>query len=615
MKKITLLFLTLVFTCLQAFADGEITFKASAPNVVAMGQQFRIEFNIKNAKPNDFQAPDLSNFSILMGPSVSSGKQVSIINGKMSTTENVAYTYVLTPNKEGTFTISPAKFTQNGKTIMSNALTIKVVSQSAAQQSSGNNSRQEQGSTTGVSDTDVFCVAQYDKKSAYEQEQIFTTIKLYHKGNVRGFDNIKLPEYKGFITQEIDLKDDERDAGIETYNGQRYYTYIIKKAILFPQKPGTIEIENGKVTIVAQVQIRRANRSRSFWDMDDFFGATQDVKKDLTIKGTKLEIKPLPTQGKPESFSGAVGSFKMESSVNSEQIKTNEPLNLKVKISGSGNIKYVKEPEITFPNDFELYDPKVNTKVNATKSGVTGSKEIEYLAIPRYAGTYEIPSEEFSYFDPKTKRYNTLKTNAYTITVEKGEGTGGDNATVVANYNNKEDVRFLGKDIRFIHTQDTSLGAAQTPFFGTTAFYLWYIIPLCLFATLFILYRKQLEENANLTLVKNKRANKLATKRMKKAQQHLKANESEAFYEEVLKALWGYTSDKLNIPVAELNKDNIATKLTERQVTAEIVNEFMSVLDTCEFARFAPTGGHAAMDELYEKSIELISTLEEQIKK
>lgn len=617
MKKNLVIFLTLVFGCLQTFAE-DFSFKASAPATVAMGEQFQLQFDIRNAKPNDFQAPDLSSFSLLMGPSISSGKSIQYINGKTSVSESVSYTYVLTPNKEGTFTISPARFTLNGKTVMSNAITIKVIAQRTQQQpqNSRNGSQSQIASNTnGISDTDLFCVAEYDKKNVFEQEQIITTIKLYHKGNVQGLESIKLPEYKGFVTSEIELSEAEHNAGIETYKGQRYYVYIIKKAILFPQKPGDIEVENGKLSVIAQVQVRQNNRRRSFWDMDDFFAATQNVKKELTIKGTKINVKPLPTDKRPEDFTNAVGDFKLESTINTTELKVNDPVTVKVKISGSGNIKYAKEPELEFPNDFEVYDPKVSTKASASNKGVSGYKEIEYLAIPRYAGNYEIPAKKFSFFNPQTKKYTTLTTEAYNITVEKGESTGTENTPVVSNFSTKENVKYLGKDIRFINTNDTEIDSSKEPLFGTTAFFLWFIIPLCIFGTVFVLLRKQLKENANIILVKNKRANKQATKRLKKAQKHLAANETEAFYEEVLKSLWGYTSDKLNIPLADLNKDNIESKLVEHKVTNDVIKEFMEVLNTCEFARFAPNTGSAEMGELYKKASVLISTLEEQIKK
>ncbi len=612
MRKIGFILLTLLLVCVNAFAADDVSIKATAPNMVAMGQQFRLEFNIKNAKAEDLQVPEIKDFEILMGPSTSKSKQVSIINGSMNVVENITYTYILTPKKEGTFTISPARFSNNGKTLMSNAITIKVVAQGA------NATPQQQSNANGAistSSADVHCVAEYNKKKAYEGEQIVATIKIYHKGNIEGIEDVKLPEYNGFITQEITLKDEERALEPETYNGSRYYVYQLKKAILFPQRAGTIDIESGKLTAVAQVQVQRQNRRRSIFDMDDFFNTTQRVKVPLEIKGTKIEVMPLPSEGKPADFNKTVGTFKMESSINSTDVKANDAINIKVKISGTGNIKYVKEPEFKFPNDFEIYDPKISQKVSTSGNVVSGTKEIEYLVIPRYAGTYEIPAATLSCFDPKTKKYYTLKTESYTINVAKGENNGSDNAPIVSNYGNKENVKYLGKDIHFINTKDTDVLTNPSPLFGTTTYFLWFIIPLCAFATLFILYRKQLKENANITLVKNKRANKLATKRLKKAQQHLQKNEKEPFYEEVLKALWGYTSDKLNIPVSELDKDNIESKLADCTVEPTVINDFMQILQTCEFARFAPTSGQGAMDDLYNKAAELIGKLEEQIKK
>ena len=616
MKKIVFTILSLTIAIFSALADGNVTFKATAPNIVSMGQQFRLEFHISNYEPNreDLQIPNLNDFDILSGPNVSRASSVSIINGNMTKTDNFTYTYVLTPKKEGTFTISPARFPMNGKTIMSNAVTIKVDSKAASQQNaSSGNYDQVRNEDVGLSDNDLFCVTQYSKRKVYEGEQLVATIKLYHKGNVRGFDDYKLPEFNGFISQDVNINDKDKN-GTETYNGNRYYTYIIKKVILFPQKSGTIDVENGKATIVAQIQ-RRSNRRRSFWDMDDFFSTTQTVKKDIVIKGSKIEVMPLPSN-KPADFNGTVGAnLKIESSINSTEVKANDPINLKIKISGAGNIKYLKNPEIKFPNDFEIYDPTVDSKVSTSDDVVSGSKTIEYLTIPRYAGTYEIPASSFSYFDTRTKSYRTLSTEAYTIHVEKGENNGSANTTISSNIGTKEDVKLLGKDIHFINTQDTNIKGKSKPIFGSTSYYLWFIIPSCLFIMLFILYRKQIKENSNIVLVKNKRANKQATKRLKQANIHLQANEKEPFYEEVLKALWGYTSDKLNIPIAELDKDTIEARLTEHNVNTNTIADFMNILQTCEFARFAPSSGHEAMDQLYNKAVDLIGQLEEQIKK
>lgn len=609
MKRIILFLLSLFLGLFNAIAE-DVTFKATAPQSVAVGQKFYLKYTT-NVEPEDFTTPDLSKFSILSGPEVSKYRSVNYINGQYQAFSTYTYTYVLVANAEGLCTISPAKFTYNGKTQMSNSVAIKVLPASAASNNAHQNQRQSQirsQQSSEISDNDVLCIAEYDRKKVYEQEQIFTTITLYHQGNIVELENMKFPEYKGFVCQEIDVKDEERNIGVKVYNGRKYYAYILKKAILFPQRAGELEIEDGNTTVIMQV-----NRRGNVFDFP--FGMPQNIRKDLVIKGTKMNITPLPANGKTDDFCGGVGSFKLESSINATEVKANEPINLKVKISGSGNLKYMKDPQIEFPKDFEAYDPKVTYKIKASENGVSGSKEIEYLVIPRFAGTYDIPAQKFSYFDVKSKSYKTLQTEPYTITVEKGENSGDGNTSVVSNYNTKEDVRFLGKDIRFINTKNIEVKSETTPFFGTTFYYLWLLIPLCIFTTLFILYRKQLKENSNITLVKNKRANKLATKRLKKAAQHLSADEREPFYEEIFKALWGYTSDKLNIPVAELDKESIHEKLSEHKVDEEVIKEFIDVLNTCEFARFAPSGGHGEMDSFYEKAVELIGKLEEQIKK
>jgi hypothetical protein len=395
---------------------------------------------------------------------------------------------------------------------------------------------------------------------------------------------------------------------MENYNGKNYKTFLLKQSILFPQRSGTLDIESGKVSAIAQVQV--SSQRRDFFG--DFFGSYKDVKKVSTIPGAKIEVTPLP-DGKPANFSNAVGTFQMQSSINAESVKANEAINIKIKISGSGNLKYIKNPEIKFPNDFEVYDPKMDTKINTTASGVSGTREIEYLAIPRFAGNFTIPAAHFSYFDTNTKQYKTLSTPEYKLKVEKGDASSA--SPQIVNYTNKEDVKFFGKDIRFIDTKNLKINAKDDYIYGTNTFWLSYLIPLLIFIILFVLYRKQAKENANIALMKNKRANKQARKRLKLAETHLKAGNKAAFYEEILKALWGYTGDKLNIPVAELTKDNIEVELAAHKVGQETINEFMQILNTYEFARFAPSESMGTMDDSFEKAIELIGKLEEEVSK
>lgn len=600
-----------MMSCFVTHASN-VELTVSAPQIVGMNQQFRLVFNVKNASAEELQIPDLSAFDILAGPSTSTGKSVSIINGSMTTTTNSAITYILSPKKVGTFTISSARLPHEGKTLVSNAVTIKVVEANQNNASSqGGQSGAQQATNSNISDQDIFIRTEYTKKKVYEQEQIIATIKLYHRGNVSGLNEVNLPEYKGFVAQDIELNDNNR-YGDETYNNSRYKTFILKQTVLFPQRAGTLEIEQGSVSVTAQVQNNRRRRG-GFFDMDDFFN-TYNVNKVVKIPSAKIEVMSLPTEGKPQNFNGAVGSFKMESSINTETLKANEAVTIKLKISGNGNLKFAKIPEFTFPNDFEVYDPKVDTKIKASSSGVSGSKSVEYLAIPRYEGEFTIPAATFSYFDPQKKRYQTLSTGEYVLNVQKGEGGSGSNQ-VISNYSNKENIKYLGKDIRFINSNNIDLSPKDDFLYGSTTYWMFFICPALLLLVLYIVYRKQAAENANIANVRNKRANKMAKKRLKIAEQHLIATNKSAFYEELLKALSGYISDKLTIPVAELNKDNIEAKLKSSCVSDETTKELLDILDTCEFARYAPVESGNSMETLYEKTIDIISQLEEQVKK
>jgi hypothetical protein len=446
------------------------------------------------------------------------------------------------------------------------------------------------------------------KSSVYENEGFLVTFKLYSLVDVTGFDNIKFPEYEGFIAQEIELPENQQ-MNLENYQGRNYRTIVLKQTILYPQRSGKITINQGKFD--ANIRVRsQSQKSRSFFD--DFFDTYTNVKKILMSSSATIDVKALPA-GKPASFLGAVGDYKMTSSINTTQLKTNEPVTIKISISGNGNIKLVKNPEIVFPNDFEIYDPKIDVNTRVSTSGVSGTKTIEYYAVPRYAGDFTIPKAALSYFDLKTGTYKTLSTEEYHLRVEPGAGGGNASASTIVPGINKEDVRFVGKDIRYIKTGDFSFHKGNF-FFGTLNYILCYLIPALLFVVLFIVYRKQVRENANIALVRTKKANKVASKRLKTAQKYLKENQREAFYDETLKAVWGYLSDKLNIPVSNLTKDNVETELTKYGANEELISQFRNILNTAEFARFAPSQGHEAMGELYNSTVEVINKMENTIK-
>ena len=589
----------------QMYADDKVTFTASAPDAVAVGDQFRLSYTVNTQKVKDFRAPSIKGFDVLMGPTRSYSMQS--ING--NTTESLTFTYILLAQKEGEYTIPGATITANGDQMLSNSVKIKVLPADKAgssQNGGGQSTGRSTSSGTSISNSDLFITATASKTSVYEQEAILLTYKIYTVVDLRGFDNVKLPDFKGFHSQEVELPNDRR-WGLEHYKGRNYHSTVYRQFVLFPQQSGKLTIDAARFDASVEKMEAIDDPFEAFFNGGA--GAIQ-IKKTLMTPKLTIDVKPLPV-GKPADFSGGVGEFNISSSINSTKVKTNDAITIKVVISGTGNLKLVSEPEVKFPEDFEVYDPKVDSKFRLTNAGLSGNKVIEYLAIPRNAGTYKIPSIKFSYFDIKSRSYKTLTTEEYTVQVEKGAG----NATqTIANFTNKEDLKVLNEDIRFIKQNDVKLSPKGEYFFGSMTYWLFYIVPGLLFVGCFVAYRKQIAANANVAKVRTKKANKVAVKRMKLAGKLLASNQKDAFYDEVLKALWGYISDKLSIPVSKLSKDNIEEKLRKYGVSEELIQEFLNALNSCEFARFAPGDANQAMDKVYTESFEVISKMENSIK-
>ena len=605
MRKVILFFI-LISTVMGAWAN-EIKFSANAPDVVVSGDQFRLTFTINSQKVRDFRAPSIKGFDILMGPSRSTQSSTQIVNGNVTSTSTITFTYILMAEKEGTYTIPGATIVAEGNNYTSNSVEIKVLpsDQSAGSGSGNASSSRNQANSGKITDKELFITATANKTTAYEQEAILLTYKVYTQVNLTQLYS-DTPDLKGFHTQEVELPQ-QKTFTLEHYNGSNYNTTIWQQFVLFPQKSGKLEIPS--VTFEATVSQMVASAD----PFDAFFngGSYVNIKKNLVTPKLVIDVKELP-EGKPANFSGGVGEFTISSSINTQELKTNDAVTIKLVISGTGNMKLINTPEIGFPQDFEIYDPKVENKFNLTRNGLAGSKVIEYLAIPRHAGNYTIPPVEFSYFDLKSKSYKTLKTESYTLNVAKGEGNADQ---VVANFTSKEDLKVLGKDIRYIKTGDTKYSPKDDYFFGSTSYYLWYIVPLALFIAFMVIYRKQAIENANVAKVRTKKANKVATKRMKNAGKLLAEKKSEAFYDEVLKALWGYISDKLSMPVSQLSKDNIEEELQKHQVADELIKAFIQTLNECEFARYAPGNQNETMDKVYSSAIDVISKMENSIKR
>jgi len=609
MRKLIIILMTLMAYSTQTFAD-KVSFVASAPDVVVVGDQFRLSYTVTTQKVKDFRAPSIKGFDVLMGPSRSEQSSTQIVNGSVSSTSSITFTYILMANTAGEFTVPGASIVADGNQMISNSVKIKVLPQdqnhNSSRRNNDNSSSIQPSSNVSVSNQDLFITATASKTNVYEQEAFVLTYKIYTRESNLQLNNAKLPDFKGFHSQEIEMTTNARWTP-EHYKGRNYYTTVYRQFVLFPQQSGKLFIEPAQFQMTVNKPVQSAD------PFDAFFNGGNNVieiKKPITTPKIAINVNPLPA-GKPTNFLGGVGEFNISSSINSKELKTNDAITIKLVISGTGNLKLISNPEIKFPDDFEVYDPKVDNQVRLTKEGLTGNKVIEYLAIPRHAGTYKIPGVSFSYFDIRSKSYKTLNTEDYVINVEKGAGNADQ---VIANFTNKEDLKVLGEDIRYIKQNEVTFQPKGSFFYGSMSYWLFYIIPALAFILFFIIYRKQAAENANVAKMRTKKANKVAIKRMKLAGKLLSENKKDAFYDEVLKALWGYISDKLNIPVSRLSKDNIEEKLRNHGVSEELIKEFLNALNDCEFARFAPGDENQAMDKVYSSSIEVISKMENSIK-
>jgi hypothetical protein len=587
----------------------DIKFTASAPKVVTLGERFQLIYRM-NEKPSNFKLPDYSNaFSTVSGPGTSTSSSIQIINGKMTRDVTITYTYVLTAVKEGKHTIEAAKAQFDGKTFTSNNLSIEVVKGKKPAQPNQNHRTQPSSQRDEITETDnLFVKVLVSDRNVYLGEHLVATIKIYAdvtNVDLAGIRELKIPEYNGFYRQDIETKS-LRSLTRENVDGKVYGTGILQKTLLIPQRTGKLTIDPAEIDCVVRKAVHRNARSM----FDQFFGPSfKEIKVDIQSQPVSVYVKALPETSKPVSFDGAVGRFDMNASIDKSQVKENEAINLKVEIIGNGNLKLLSPPDINFPPDFEVYDPEVSVKAKNAFSGQSGTKTFNYLMIPRHEGEFRIPAFTFSYFNPNTKKYKSLTSDEFHIKVLKGEQS---ESTIVKS-STKQDIKYIGKDIRYIK-EDISLRKADTTVLTSRLFYLGYGIPFLAFLIFVILRRKQIKENANVALAKNRKANKQARKRLKTALKHLKADEQDAFYEEVLKAMWGYMSDKLTIPVAKLNKENTKTELVKYGIEDNLIDQFLKLQDVCEYARYAPSQANTQMNEIYHRAASTIAKFDNQIK-
>ena len=591
----------------------EVSFTAQAPQSVVAGSQFRITYKINTRDHKEFRAPDMTGLSILSGPNTSTSSNITIINGQRTDNTTVTYTYIAEAYEEGEIELDGATVVSGGKQLTSNKLKIKVLppdQQSQQPQQAAQSQQQGRQPTSGNagsgsgSGDELFMLATVDKTTVYEQEAILLSFKVYALPSVdlRSVSN-KMPDLKNFHVQEVELPQ-QKEFELEHYNGRNYKTVLWSQYVLFPQHSGELEIPSTAFEGVVSQRV-----SNNIDDIFDFYFNSSrivETKRDLVTRSIKINVKPLP-QGKTSAFYGGVGDFNISSTISSTDVTANDAVTIRVVLSGTGNLKLIKTPEIKFPQDFDIYDPKVENKYTIKGGRQTGNKVFEYLVIPRHAGQYAIPALEFQYFDPKSGSYKTLTTSEYTLNVARGQG-GGESQTSVS-YVNKEDLKFVGQDVRF-HATPSVLSRDDTRFYGSLLFWACLALPLVILIVVVAISRKRIADSRNVAKVRIRKASSVATKRLKVARKLLKENRKDEFYDEMMRAMYGYYSDKLAIPVAKLSKESIESELKRRNISDELAKQVIGLLDDCEFARYAPGDDGGKMDKLYEEAVGVIGKIE-----
>lgn len=574
--------------------DFEFT-AAISHNQVSTGDRFKIEFTA-NGEISNFKAPNLSNFRVLSGPNQSTS--MSWVNGNMSA--SYTYSYILMAVKEGDFTIKPAIAAYKGDAYSTNTLNLKVTKGANVQAPAGNNNKSSNVTQKDLSD-DIFIKSSVNKTKVYQGEQIIATYKLYTKVNIAANELVKNAELNGFWSQEVDLGQSQWSQ--EVIGGYRWNVATIRKIVLFPQRSGNLEIDPLVMKFIIQKRVQGGSNSV----FDQFFGRVENYEQELKSKPIKITVLPNPENGKPENFTNAVGNLNMSASISTTNVKANEAINLKVKVSGKGNIPLIDEIPIEFPDDFETYDPKVNDNYKTTSSGVSGSREYDYLIIPRHEGTFTIPSVSFSYFNPSSKKYETINSEPFTINVAKGDGSAGN---VTYSGSDKEEVEIIGKDIRYIDLKGFTPKGGHDSFYGSIWFYLLLLLAPLTLVIGYFLRNKFRASKSDIAGTKRRKAGKIASKHLQSAKKSLDEGNKNEFYENIAKALFGYVGDKLSIPSSELNQDNIKEQLISLNIQEATSNQLLEVISTCDMARFAPV--NVSEQEIYTQSENIINQIEKE---
>ena len=599
------IFLICLFVACACFSQ---VIRVSTPSRVEAGENFRVSFKVTTQDVDDFRSGLHSTdvVEVIAGPYTSSESSFQMVNGHTSSSSSITYTYTLYAAKSGVYNIPAAHARVGGKQISSRPAKVTVV---GSAQGRGNNSPKMheddnyqphmKAAGSAISGRDLFIKVSANKKKVYEQEPILLTYKVYTLVDLTQLEG-KMPELTGFHTQEIPLPQ-QKSFHIERVNGKPYRTVTWSQYVMYPQMTGKMEIPS--ITFKGIV----VQQNRSVDPFEAFFNGGSgyvEVKRNIVAPSIKIDVLPLPH--KPANFSGGVGKFNISAQLNKNELKAGDPLSLRIVVGGIGNLKLIKQPVVNFPKDWDKYDPKVTDKTKLTSNGLEGNMIYDILAVPRNQGHYTIPPVELTYYDTSLNQYKTIKTQSFEIEVAKGDGSHSS----VVDYSKDHP-----KDIKDIKKGEAELHSVDNFFFGSVGYMMSLLIPFAAFVALLVIFRKRAIDNADLVKMKGKKANKIATKRLRQANKLMLAGKSNEFYDEVLRALWGYVGDKLNMPAEKLSRENISEKLQSHNVDDNTISKFLSAIDDCEMMRFAPGDPDGNMNKTFESAMTAIMEIENVMKK
>ena len=605
MRKIGILLLFLM-TLSALSAQNDVDFKVLCKKNVVVGEQFQVSYEL-NGEGKNFEAPNFNGFEVVGGPFSSSSSSVQIINGSVTKSNTHTFSFYLRAIKEGTFTIPAATISVGRQKVNSTTAEVTVTK---------NPNTAISGGSTGTSNTntrDVFLEAVPNKKTAYIGEQITLTYKIYFTIPVSNLTISQAPSYSGFWTKDITDNNGTIQHSSIIRDNVEYHVATIQEMVLIPQKAGTLTIDPLDISCIAQIKKERPQQN-SYDPFDNFFGGIMgssytNVKKEIKSQPINIEVKTLPNNNKPQSFKGAVGQFTFTSKTDKTDLKSNDAFTVTYTVSGKGNIELLELPKPNFPPDFEVYEPKITTNTKNNSYGISGSKKAEYVVIPRVSGDFDLEPTEFSYFDPAKNRYVTLYSDNTSVHVEKSEGDRGSSVIYAGG---QEAIKVIGSDIRHIMTQG-KLQKKGGLLFASPLYFIIAAVILSVFVIALVMFKRVNKFNSNQTLVRNKKATKIASRRLKNAQRYLKIKDQGHFYEEMSQALWGYISDKLNITRSQLSMDTVKEMMLDKKVPEDITNQFVELLNSCEFARFAPGDPNKKMDDIFQKGMEIITKAEKAL--